>query len=568
MLTTTQSYVTYQGNGATTSFPFNFIVQAASQLVVSITNNNVSPAATTVLSTSQYNVTGIGNGNEFSGGSGPGGTVTYPASGSPLPSGWSITIQRVVPYTQGTSLTNQGGFYPSVVEAALDYLTMLIQQLQAAATGQVSFVGPQGPAGAAGTNGTNGTNGNTIWSGAGAPASGTGVNGDWYINTTNWTFYGPKAAGAWPGSGTSLVGPTGATGATGISWQGAWSSATAYTQGMGIEYNGMAYVALQSSTNEVPTNQGYWSQVAILPNRNRFINAEMIIDQKNNGASQSISATTGGSQYTVDRWYAYVAGSAVAGTRYAGSGPWKNYFRLTGAAGNNWITFGQRIESMNVEDLAGSTVTVSLYTASSLITALNWAAYYPSAADNYGTQTQIASGQWTINASLNQYSATFTLPSSAVNGVSIEFSSTTGLTSGTLDITGAQFEAGAYATPFDRMKIDEELMRCQRYLPGFRQSYGIFASGQATGAGAASFVIPFNVPARIAPTGIAYANGGWQVMKSTGGMQSVTGISLGSASAASAIVNMTVASGLTAGNACLLDTTSASDFILFTGSEL
>ena len=124
MLATTQSYATYQGNGATTRFPYNFLVQAASQLVVSITNNNVSPAVTTVLSTTQYNVTGIGNAT--------GGTVTYPVSGTPLPAGWSITIQRIVPYQQNTSLTNQGAFYPAVVEAALDYLTMQTQQVAAA----------------------------------------------------------------------------------------------------------------------------------------------------------------------------------------------------------------------------------------------------------------------------------------------------------------------------------------------------------------------------------------------------------------------------------------------------
>jgi len=168
MLTTNQSYVTYLGNGATTAFPFSFIVQNASQLVVSITNNNVSPAVTTVLAASQYSVTGIGSGNEFAGGSGPGGTVTYPVSGNPLPSGWSITIQRVVPYTQGTSLTNQGGFYPQVVEAALDYLTMQTQQLVAAATGMVSFVGPTGPQGPTGPAGIQGPLGPTGASGAAA----------------------------------------------------------------------------------------------------------------------------------------------------------------------------------------------------------------------------------------------------------------------------------------------------------------------------------------------------------------------------------------------------------------
>jgi hypothetical protein len=56
------------------------------------------------------------------------------------------------------------------------------------------------------SNGTNGTNGNTVLNGSGAPAGGTGVNGDFYIDTAAWDIYGPKAAGAWP-SGVSLIGP-------------------------------------------------------------------------------------------------------------------------------------------------------------------------------------------------------------------------------------------------------------------------------------------------------------------------------------------------------------------------
>lgn len=59
-----------------------------------------------------------------------------------------------------------------------------------------------------------GGGGNTVLSGSGAPSSGTGANGDFYIDTTAHTIYGPKTSGAW-GSPTSLVGPTGATGATG-----------------------------------------------------------------------------------------------------------------------------------------------------------------------------------------------------------------------------------------------------------------------------------------------------------------------------------------------------------------
>ncbi|MDB4926772.1 hypothetical protein [Mucilaginibacter sp.] len=66
--------------------------------------------------------------------------------------------------------------------------------------------GPQGPQGMAGTNGNNGTNGFSILHGNSNPSNiSTGVNGDFYINTTNFTFFGPKIAGDW-GAGTSLVG--------------------------------------------------------------------------------------------------------------------------------------------------------------------------------------------------------------------------------------------------------------------------------------------------------------------------------------------------------------------------
>jgi hypothetical protein len=62
-------------------------------------------------------------------------------------------------------------------------------------------------------NGTNGTNGNSILNGTGAPSGGN--NGDFYLKTDTTCMYGPKAAGAWPGTCTSLVGPQGAAGATG-----------------------------------------------------------------------------------------------------------------------------------------------------------------------------------------------------------------------------------------------------------------------------------------------------------------------------------------------------------------
>ena len=53
----------------------------------------------------------------------------------------------------------------------------------------VATPGPQGPAG------------RTILNGAGAPANNLGVTGDFYYNTTNTDFYGPKLSDAsWTGA--------------------------------------------------------------------------------------------------------------------------------------------------------------------------------------------------------------------------------------------------------------------------------------------------------------------------------------------------------------------------------
>lgn len=74
----------------------------------------------------------------------------------------------------------------------------------------------QGPAGADGLNGTNGS----VWhNGAGAPAGGLGANGDYYYRTSNGDVY-TKTAGAWGVIG-NITGPAGADGADGAdAWPG------------------------------------------------------------------------------------------------------------------------------------------------------------------------------------------------------------------------------------------------------------------------------------------------------------------------------------------------------------
>ena len=48
----------------------------------------------------------------------------------PLRTDETLTLLRRVEVTQNTAIPNQGGFYPEVIEAALDKLTILVQQLE------------------------------------------------------------------------------------------------------------------------------------------------------------------------------------------------------------------------------------------------------------------------------------------------------------------------------------------------------------------------------------------------------------------------------------------------------
>ena len=73
--------------------------------------------------------------------------------------------------------------------------------------------GPTGPQGIQGIQGNAGVDGKTVLSGQTDPASGTGVDGDFYINTDTSKIFGPKASGAWP-TGVSLIGAAGQDGQT------------------------------------------------------------------------------------------------------------------------------------------------------------------------------------------------------------------------------------------------------------------------------------------------------------------------------------------------------------------
>lgn len=108
------------GNGAATVWPFTFLIPEESQLTLTLVD--VASGNPTVIAPVNYTVTGEGNP--------AGGTVTYPLAGPALTSAYYIVIERVMPLEQQTTLLNQGAALPQVIEDALDYLTMVTQQLQ------------------------------------------------------------------------------------------------------------------------------------------------------------------------------------------------------------------------------------------------------------------------------------------------------------------------------------------------------------------------------------------------------------------------------------------------------
>lgn len=122
-ISTTANKVLLLGNGATGTagapFSYAFIIPDAGSVVATYTD---TAGTQTTLITSEYAITGLNDPN--------GGTFTYPLSGSAIASGASVLLERIVPFTQAVVLTNQGGFYPEVVEAALDTLVMQTQQLE------------------------------------------------------------------------------------------------------------------------------------------------------------------------------------------------------------------------------------------------------------------------------------------------------------------------------------------------------------------------------------------------------------------------------------------------------
>jgi hypothetical protein len=110
------------GNGVVTAFPFSFKVFSKNDVTVAL----ATPAGveTILVLDSDYSVT-LNSNQDVS----PGGTVTYPITGSPLPTGSTLTIVGDLAYSQATQLPTGGAYNAVNVETALDRVTILAQQL-------------------------------------------------------------------------------------------------------------------------------------------------------------------------------------------------------------------------------------------------------------------------------------------------------------------------------------------------------------------------------------------------------------------------------------------------------
>ena len=121
--TTRQTTAFTSGN----NFSFQFKVYEVGDVkVIQIQTSNGAETVLTI--TTHYTVTLNDDQN-----ANPGGTVTLVSSGSPqnLATGYNIVITSKVQPLQQTEITNQGGFFPEVINDVLDKAAILDQQQQA-----------------------------------------------------------------------------------------------------------------------------------------------------------------------------------------------------------------------------------------------------------------------------------------------------------------------------------------------------------------------------------------------------------------------------------------------------
>ena len=259
--------------------------------------------------------------------------------------------------------------------------------------------------------------------------------------------------------------------------------------------------------------------------RNRIINGDMRIDQRNAGAS----VTPASFSYTLDRWrVVQTAASKFSVQRNAGSVTpppgYSSYLGVTSlsafSATSDVFAIYQPIEGLNTSDLqfgsaTASVVTLSFWVRSSLTGTFggtikngtgnrSYPFTYTISAANTWEQKSITmpgdtAGSWATDNSIG-ISVVFGLgvaassSGSAGSWIATDVWSATGATSvvgtngATFYITGVQLEAGSVASPFERRDYGRELIMCQRYY--FKTFPNTTAPAQNAGTGGSVLVVP------------------------------------------------------------------------------
>jgi len=285
--------------------------------------------------------------------------------------------------------------------------------------------------------------------------------------------------------------------------------------------------------------------------RNRIINGDMRIDQRNAGAAVTINSAA--VTYSVDRWAGYGQGSAGVFTlQQSTTVPtgFINSLKVTvttadaSIAASDFYTLQQRIEGFNVADLGwgtanAKTVTLSFWVRSSLtgtfsgaLVGAAFARSYPftysiSAANTWEQKTVTVagdtSGSWVTNngtglvvyfdlGSGSDYEGTVNAWNGALDvrvASSVRVISTL---SADWYVTGVQLEVGSVATPFERRDYGRELAMCQRYFETSYDSGTAVPTNTQNGAiwfcPTGSLLIysyPFKVTKRASPTTVFYS---------------------------------------------------------------
>jgi hypothetical protein len=290
--------------------------------------------------------------------------------------------------------------------------------------------------------------------------------------------------------------------------------------------------------------------------KNRIINADMRIDQRNAGAS--VTPASGANTYTLDRWSGYASqASKYTVQQNAGSVTppvgFTNYLGVTSSsaysvAATDIFMIRQPIEGYNVADLGwgsanAKTVTLSFWIRSSLTGTFGGTLNNSAGDRTYGFSYTISSantweqksitiagdttGTWLTTNGIGLYlnfsigtGSTFLAPSSAWGSTAYYgFTGQTnvvGTNGATFYITGVQLERNTTATPFEWLPYSTELALCQRYYeksynvdvaPATNSSVGIIGptgvQGASTG-GEISATGFFRVTKRATPTMIYY----------------------------------------------------------------